>query len=54
MWSVRGKTYINAATIPSGVPMSFTRFTILRIAILHLASVIPTVEVLENVNSSAS
>ena len=44
------KTHINAAAIPSGVPMGLTRLAILRIAILHLASIIPTMKVLQNVD----
>jgi len=42
------KTHINAATIPCGVSVSLTRLAIWRVAILHLASIIPTVKVLKH------
>jgi len=53
MASVCAKTYVNAAAIPGGVSVSLTRLAIWGVAILHLASIIPTMEVLEQVNRSA-
>lgn len=47
------KMYLNAAAIPGGVLVSLTRLAILRVAILHLASIIPAVKVLKHVGLSA-
>lgn len=46
-------THINAAAIPGSVPVSPTRLAVWRIAILHLASVVPTVKVLKRKDLSA-
>jgi hypothetical protein len=43
------KTHVNAAAIAGGVFVSLTRLAICRVAILHLAGIIPTVKVLEHV-----
>ena len=41
------ETYFNAAAIAGGVSVSLTRLAIWRVAILHLASIIPTMKVLK-------
>jgi len=48
------ETHINAATIPGSVLVSLTRLAIWRVAILHLAGIIPAVKVLKHVKLSAS
>ena len=54
MSSIRVKTHINAAAIPGSMPVSLTRLAVWRIAILHLASIVPTVKVLKYESLSAS
>ena len=44
------KTYVDAAALPSSVPVSLTRQAIWRVAILYLASIITTVKVLKHAN----
>ena len=48
------KPHLNAAAIAGGMSVSFTRLAVWRVAILHLASIIPTVKVLKYVNSQSS
>lgn len=54
MTSVCTRTYINATAIPGGVSVSLTRLAIWGVAIFHLASIIPTVEMLKHANQSVS
>jgi hypothetical protein len=42
------KTHVYATAIPGGVIVSPTPLAICRVAILHLASIIPTVKVLKH------
>ena len=51
---IRVETHINAAAIPGSMPVSLTRLAVWRIAILHLASIVPTVKVLKHEKLSVS
>jgi hypothetical protein len=44
------KTHVDATTIARCVLVSLTRLAICRVAVLHLASIIPTVKVLKHVD----